>query len=330
MNKGKKLSIIVLFTFLLSIIVIPILSTAVTYKLGIEENTNVTWKVTYINTTAIQDLVNNENYDSGYLSYKVGDLRKREMDDIDDDTSGTVEYWKIQYEKFEADVGSSFHSIGDYYVRVCKDPTDLAYDWFVTEVNRYSILFLPKNPENYLAAFYNAIPGVNQSEYPITGNKYIRDSTQVGDHDMVINTYNSDGIRVNHSLYYDGILAYEYIASEITQDEFEFMLIFIIISAVAGIGITSAVIASAKRRNLTRSRQTSISKPAYEQKESPYKVARPVSQPKEGMFDEIEKTPPKPVVSPTPKSAKVTGTCELCGSDRDADAIFCPSCGNKF
>ncbi len=318
----------------LNFIAIPSQSTATTYQLGFDEGDSITWEIIIVNLAQIQNLVDFENYGSNMLNYEVGDKWKWTINSISIRTEEDgLSHWLIEYDFYSADAGESLSYQDEYFRRISRAPADLATDWFTHKDFNFSVVHIPKDPQSYLQDFYNAIPAINQSEYPISGLQYIKDGTAVGDKDKVILKYNNEGIQIEYEVYYDGTIAYKYKMTDHSQDEFNPIIIYGIVGVIAMIAIFGAI--SAKRRmDLARSSQ----KIYHEPNESEYRVSREVPEPRHEQVTpgyRVTRATPTPSKNTAPSptvvtEAKIVGSCDLCGSKRESDALFCPNCGSKF
>ncbi len=319
MIKAKYYSRVVLLFFIASISFSPITVSALNYDLGIDEGYYITWEYTYIDNVLLQLLNDNEGYNWG-LTREVGDKVKWELENIDSFTSGGKDFWKLAIDIYYE---GSYSSSDTRFVY--KDPEDLGNDWD-NPVQGATTILVGENVDAYLTTL---ITTIGSADIFKEGLGFKEDPPS---HQMEIRKYNTYGIMENYSIYYDYQKALEYVLSDFGNiQNSDPVFIYILIGLVSTVALTALIVAGVKRsKQPTRTQKPVYRGGTYQSSESPYRIARPRAQPTEGMFREIEKPLSKPVTPPPVKTPKIVGTCHLCGAQRDEDATFCPSCGNKY
>ncbi|MHA1336775.1 MAG: hypothetical protein ACTSVV_10590 [Promethearchaeota archaeon] len=302
-----------------------VLSDTSDYKLGIKEDYGYVWEYTHVDDNLTMYLYNYaKGYDYSITENEKGDQIRYDIDSISDYDS----YWQINFDYYKGknlDKDKYNYDDTDYlYLNICADPKLLADDWFVDKSYNYSLIFVPKDVENFLKEFYSNIPAVNKTVFYVDGTSFIMNFTKIGQHDTIVIEYNSDGTQKSHSIYYDGKLAlkYELVWSGYSGIDLETIIIIIIIA----ICILSCVVGLVVKARAETKVKTDISKISH-----PTPIAAPIDSSAEEFQLEPKTAPVKPqILHPVLEEPKTVGYCEYCGYERESDAIYCPICGQKF
>jgi len=330
---SKKIISIFLLTFIAvnhSLIILVVADSD--YTLGFGEDVDIVWEVDVNDDTLIQQLATlyPDDYDVDDFNVEVGEQIMWRVYDKELYSGVDSDYYKI---KFKYYVGDDLHSsssgyIDDFYSNIPLDPEALADDWRDGLGDTWGIVVIAIDTEDFLEAFDNAIPPGDHTRVYVEGS-----TTIVIDRTVDARTYkvkmkfDEKGIQEEYELYHNGELAYKDSLVGVYGDTFEIPIIVFVFIGIFVFGAVAAGISSARRRRLGGQggiRKTpSTDKPA---------IDTPSSQmgPQGDYFKELDQPTSTPIVAPIKETPKVVGVCELCGTERDSDAVFCHSCGARF
>jgi len=109
---------------------------------------SVVWEDKFVNTTAIQGLITNENYPSSWLQLTVGDQLRVDITEISEyqhETYSDYKAWGFEVDGYTGTdvINGSTTSSGSTTWYTYKNPAQLADLWDVDDLIDYFI-FLPK------------------------------------------------------------------------------------------------------------------------------------------------------------------------------------------
>ena len=272
---------------------------AVEYNLGIEEGKSIIWEVTYVNDTLIQKLKDEGGISSTFSPRAVGQQTKYVIEEIEYKDNGTgIYHWKVDFHRYDGTnlVNSTGTEVGNgYYRNVAKDPSDAAPNWETSD-SIFTNRFMPLDVSQYLTALVAAIGKTNISS---SSNSLIYNNSVNGENDTSVYTYNTYGIRSNYSIYYNGSLAYSYDLVYYGDPYVDVVLMLIFIVILLGIVIIAGIAAWISKKKKSNEK--------YKKKQELKINTEAIRQ-----LDQLK-----------------TGYCEVCNSELDKDAKFCPVCGLK-
>lgn len=316
MNLRRNKSLVILFYFASIYFLIPF-ALADTYEIKIESGNDIIWEFTEVNETLMAQLELDEGY-SFNDEIEEGFQVEWDIDDISSYSGVDTDYWDIGYYYSEgADLLEDTEE-GEYNtVSVAEDPKALADDWFDGDsIFEFTIVLLPTDIEDYLEEFTaEDTSGV----YTSNGKTLTINHTVEGDHDTLVIKYNEDGIQEKYQIYYDDALAYEYELDDVYGEDVDVIMIVIIVIIVIAVFAGIVVLVVVAKYNVKQKTTPPITVQRMPSDTSPAQITPPSSS--------VYTSAP---TAPSTQAVHVVGYCEYCGAEKESDAVFCHSCGQKF
>ena len=285
------------------------------YDLGFDEDTEITWECTRVNEEKLEEFL--DAYEVDYLAldfdYDEGDKVTYKLTSIDDED----DYYRLYFDVYEND---EREREGIAHAKIAKDPDDLAADMFddptVTLESgfTYDFLFILTKSRDYIQEFGAAIPALYNLFVKVSYRSIIIDSTVLGLGDIVVLTYDDDGILEEFKVYYQNylILVIELDSvSKSVPNIFPLLIIGIIIPLIAALlGVAIFLIIKHTKKESIEARTEELRK--------------------EDISHIPKETITPPIADQIGFGSKKPLYCELCGANRKPNANFCIKCGNKF
>ena len=285
------------------------------YDLGFDENTEITWECTRVNEEKLEEFL--DAYEVDYLAldfdYDEGDKVTYKLTSYDDED----DYYRLYFDVYENDEPERE---GIAHAKIAKDPEDLAGDLFddptVTMESgfSYDFLFILTKSRDYIQEFGTAIPALYSLFVGISYRSIIIDSTVLGLGDIVVLTYDDDGILEEFKVYYQNYLILVIELDDVSKSEpniIPLLIIGIIIPLIAAIlGVVIFLIIKHTKKESIEARKEELRK--------------------EDISHIPKETITPPIVDHTGSELKKPQYCELCGAVRKINAKFCIKCGNKL
>jgi len=285
------------------------------YDLGFDENTEITWECTRVNEEKLEEFL--DAYEADYLAldfdYDEGDKVTYKLTSFEDED----DYYRLYFDVYEND---EREREGIAHAKIAKDPEDLAGDLFddptVTMESgfTYDFLFILTKTRDYIQEFGTAIPALYSLFVGVSYRSIIIDSTVLGLGDIVVLTYDDDGILEEFKVYYQNYLILVIELDDVSKGEpniFPLLIIGLIIPLIAAIlGVAIFLIIKHTKKESIEARTEELRK--------------------EDITHIPKETITPPIVDQTGLELKKPQYCELCGANRKINANFCIKCGNKL